>query len=454
MRRNVTEKYIWPEVLAVLFIVNIIFFISPAQVSGDEQAAIETRISESTSLSDLLTYAYRHSPVVKAAKASWKGAIEKYRVETGYPDPQLSATYWPYDPARNWSNKKFEAMLTQTIPYPGKLAAAGRVAESESHISRLELDRAIRDVAVTIRESYHELQYIRDAIRIAGLNSQAMENLRRIGEAAYPTNRATLFDVLKAQSQYGQVQYDILLLQQLEKTETTRLNAILNRPVDAKIGHLAYEPMTNLVYELGDIYRLSELNREEIREAAAAASKSVAEADVARFQNRPEFMIGIQYEYTAPDMPDGPAGNMIGIQLGMTLPIWWNKNSGRREAARAGTEKTSALVSSQINQTRSMVMETFFRLKNAERLVALYRDQLLPQAAKSVETAEIWNREGQGSFSDFVETQAVLYNFQLALARARADFGRYLARLEAIAGVSLTQKDQLIEKALLPEVKP
>lgn len=452
MRRYVTEKYLWQKVLAILYIVIIAFLISPAQASGDEKSVIEARISESASLSDLLTYAYNYSPVVKAAKASWKGAIEKYRVETGYPDPQLIATYWPYDPVRNWSNKKFGAMLTQTIPYPGKLAAAGRVAENESHIARLELDRAIRDVAVTVRESYHELQYIRDAVRIAGLNRQALENLRKIGEAAYPANRATLFDVLKAQSQSGQVHYDILLLQELEKTEITRLNAILNRPVDAKIGHLAYEPMTNIVYDLDDIYRFSELNREEIREAAAAAGKSVAEADVARYQNRPEFMLGLQYEYTVPDMPDGPASNMFGIQFGMTLPIWWNKNSGRREAARAGTEKTSALVTSQINQTRSIVRETFFRLKNAERLVTLYRDQLLPQAVKSVETAEIWNRDGQGSFSDFVETQAVLYNFQLALARARADFGKYLARLEAIAGVSLTLKTEVIEKALLHNI--
>ncbi len=126
----------------------------------------------------------------------------------------------------------------------------------------------------------------------------------------------------------------------------------------------------------------------------------------------------------------------------MTLPIWWDKNAGRREAARAGTEKAAALVSARINEARAMIRETFFRLKNAERLIALYRDQLLPQAEKAMETAEIWNREGQGSLTDFVETEAVWYNFQLALARSRADYGKYLAKLEGIAGISLTRKPE------------
>jgi outer membrane protein, heavy metal efflux system len=138
----------------------------------------------------------------------------------------------------------------------------------------------------------------------------------------------------------------------------------------------------------------------------------------------------------------------------MTLPIWWEKNSGRREAARAGTEKAAALVNVQINEAHALIRETFFRLKNAERLITLYRDQLLPQATKAMETAETWNREGQGSLTDFVETEAVWYNFQLALARSRADFGKYLAKLEGIVGISLTGKPEYDPQPPRTEAQP
>ena len=297
-------------------------------------------------------------------------------------------------------------------------------------------------MAVKVRESYHELQYIREAVRIADQNQLALEHLRTIGETGYAGNRTALYDVLKAQSQAGQVQYDRLLLEELERTEVTRLNALMNRPPEAAVGSLQDEPPASLVYGLNDIYSLAETYREEIRVAAIGADKSRAEADVARYQNLPEFMVGFKYEYNAPESPDLSANNMYGIQFGMTLPIWWHKNAGRREMARAGIEKAAALVSVQVNEARALIRETFFRLKNAERLVTLYRDQLLPQAQKAMQTAEIWNREGQAGLTDFVETEAVWYNFRLALARSRADYGQYLARLEGIVGISLTRKPE------------
>ena len=69
----------------------------------------------------------------------------------------------------------------------------------------------------------------------------------------------------------------------------------------------------------------------------------------------------------------------------------------------------------------------------------LYKNDLLPQAVRSMEIAETWYREGESSFADFVETQAVYYNFQLSLARAKADYGKYLARLEQLVGQTITK---------------
>ena len=68
------------------------------------------------------------------------------------------------------------------------------------------------------------------------------------------------------------------------------------------------------------------------------------------------------------------------------------------------------------------------------RLAELYRSDLLPQADMALDSAETWFREGQGSFGDVLETQAAAYDFRLALARAEADLGKTLARLEQLTG--------------------
>jgi hypothetical protein len=53
-----------------------------------------------------------------------------------------------------------------------------------------------------------------------------------------------------------------------------------------------------------------------------------------------------------------------------------------------------------------------------------------------------------------VETEAVWYNFQLALARSRADFGKYLAKLEGIVGISLTGKPEYDPQPPRTEAQP
>jgi outer membrane protein TolC len=103
-------------------------------------------------------------------------------------------------------------------------------------------------------------------------------------------------------------------------------------------------------------------------------------------------------------------------------------------------KRAKAAKTSRINQTHTQIRRLYFRLENARRLMELYQEELLPQAAKAMEIAETWFREGESSFSDFVETQAVWYNFQLALARASADYGKNLARVERLVGKSITER--------------
>ncbi len=405
---------------------------------------LEARIRQGPSVADLVEYAYRNNPEIRAARGRWKAVVERYRVTTGYPDPQVTVTYFPEPIETRLGPQDWNAVLAQKIPFPGKLSKAGEVVAAEARIARLELDRTVRDVVVRIRESYHELLYIRDAKRVVEENRRLVDHMRKLAETAHADDRAAFVDVAKAQSQVAQLAYDALLLEELEQTEIAQLNALLNRAPEAPIGPLADEPVLPLAYELDEIYRLAEANQEEIRMAGARVDRARARLDLARYQNLPDFKVGLFYAGIGdPDVPKDPedAGrDAVGVQFGVTIPLWLGKNRGRTEGARAELEAARAQRAVRINETRAMIRSLYFRLKNAERLVKLYRDDLLPQAARSLEVAETWFQEGQGSFSDFVETESVYYNFQLSLARARADYGKFLARLERLAGRSLTRR--------------
>ncbi len=431
-------KYVKAIVLSVL----ILF---PTLAFSDEQSMelLEQRLKTGPRLSDLMAYAYETSPMIEASRAVWKESLERYRVDTAYPDPEILLTYWPKSMANNLDLQKYEVMLSQTIPFPGKLTAAGEATKAGAAVNRLDLDRSVREVMIGIRESFHELSYIREAVRIAKNNQALLEQIRTISETAYAGNRSALIDVMKAQSQSAQSGYDELLLKELEITEITRLNALLNRDRDAAVGPLTAEPNEPVIYPLDDIFVLAEKNREEIRMAGEEIRKAEAEARVAKFETLPEFTFGLLYEEALEqDMTGTVRNESYGVQFGMSLPIRFDKNSGRTGSAKAVVEKTKAMAKTRLNETRALVRENYFRLQNAQRLIVLYRDKLVPEAAKAVERADVWNRQGQGSITDYLETQSVWYNFQLALARAKADYGKYLARLEGLAGQSLTKKEE------------
>lgn len=413
-----------------------------AQAMSTEE--LEAKLTQTAGIGDLVAHAYRENPSIRAAQEAWRATVEKYRLATALPDPQLNVSYFPEPIETRLGPQDWNLTLSQMIPFPGKLSKAGEVVQADSRIARLKLDLAVQNVILSIRESYHELLYIREAKIVVKQNMQLLDHLRKVGETAYAEGRAILMDMVKAQSQSGQLRYDMLLLEDLEMTEKTRLNGILNRAPDAPLGALAAEALPPIVFGIEELYRLAEAHLEEIRIAGVEVEKADVKIDLARYQNFPDFKFGLFYASIGdPDVPQDPddAGrDAYGVQAGLTLPLWFGKNKARLNIARAEMKKSQAAEQARINDTRTKIRNLLFRLENSRRLMKLYGEELLPQAARSMEIAETWFQESESTFSDFVETQAVWYNFQLALARARADYGKFLARLERVVGQSLSQR--------------
>ena len=434
-------------ILLIAAAVGIVDAASLAEQNMLRNAQMDTRLTQTVAVADLVTYAYLNNPSIQSAKEAWKATVEKYRLETGYPDPQFSATYFPEPIETRLGSQDWKFDLSQVIPFPGKLSKAGEIVQVDARIAKLGLDKAVRDVAVSIRESFYEFGYIRKAKQVTGENIQLLNHLRKIAETAYAGDRATFFDVVKAQAQTGQLRYDALLLEDLEMTEQTRLNGLLDRDPDAGFGRLEEVTFQPLAYSIQEIYRLAEEHQEEIQIAKTQVEKANSKIDLARYQNLPDFKVGVTYSAIGDTNTSNPPSNegrdAYGVQFGLTVPLWFGKNKGRVGSAVAEKAQAKAIKSLRVNETQTRIRALFFRLENARRIMELYGKELLPQAAKSMEISETWFRQGESSFSDFIETQAVWYNFQLAFARARSDYGKYLARLEGLVGHNLTQKREL-----------
>ncbi len=429
----------------ILLLLMTAGFVTSAPAESSPSLNVLDDPSKKISTADLISYAYQNNPSILSARQAWKATVESYRVKSGYPDPFLSVTYFPEPIETRLGPQDWNASLSQKIPFPGKLSRKGEIVSIDADIEKIRLDKTIRDVTVAVRESYYELLYIREARKVVTQNSALLDHLRKVAETAYGDGQSKLLDVVKAQAQSGQLQYDALLLEDLELTEIARLNGLLNRSPDAPLGELIVEGVKPVTVSLDRMYELAKKNRQELQIADANIDKAVRKISLATYENLPDFKVGVSYSSIGnPDVTTPPpdAGrDAIGIQAGISIPLWFGKNSSRKSLEKARHRQAIALRDTVINDTFTKIRSIYFRVENADRIMRLYRDNLLPQAARSLEVAETWFKEKQTSFSDFVEAQSVWYNFQLAYIRARADYGKYLARLEKAVGIRLTKAD-------------
>jgi outer membrane protein, heavy metal efflux system len=406
------------------------------------QAEIELRMAYEITISELVLYAYDHNPEILAAKQAWKSASEKYRVVTGYPNPEISVTYFPKPLETRVGPQDWNATISQVVPFPGKLSKAGEVAEVEAHIAKLNLDTVVRNISTAISQSYHELFYIQETRKTAQQNANLLDKLIKYGETAYAQDRTVFSDLIQSRSQVAQLSYDIILLDEQELTEITKLNGLLNRPPDTPLGLTKPVEVRPLLYSLNELYEIAAKYREEIQVAQAEIKKAEVQVDLAGYENLPEFKVGFFYAGIGEADADLPARetteDAYGVQFGMSIPLWFGKNTSRTAGAKASVQKAKAMKSNLVNQTYTHIRVLYLKLANAERLITLYQEKMLPQAMDSADKAEAWFRKGEGSFSDFMEAQKAAYNFQLSLARAQADYGINLAALEQMVGLTLT----------------
>jgi outer membrane protein TolC len=420
--------------------------IALAQETAEKSPAqLESGLADTVQLPDLLEYAYLTSPAITASKKSWEAFIETYRVEKSLPDPQVAATYFPRPIETRLGSQDWSLTLSQAIPFPGTLTQKARVLESDVAMARIRVDKAVKAIVTKVSASFYELGYIQTAMAVAQANLALVRQMRQISENAYADDKALFYDVSKARAQTAQLEYDLLLLKELEKTEKTALNTLLNRPPDAPLGTAARLKPRKVVYSLEEVYDLAMVHQEAILLAEEQVNRSEQAVQLARLETLPSFRVGLFYAAIGdPDVPAPPpdAGDdAVGVQFGMTLPLWSGKNRSRIARALAEKGTAQARKTEAANQILAEISRLWFKLENADRLITLYEQDLLPQAISSVQTAETWFRQGQGGFADFLEIQATAYNFQLSLARARGDYAKTLVLLEQAAGVVLDAKN-------------
>ena len=402
-----------------------------------EQYDIKTLFAETLELPSLIQVAVDRNPKVKAAKSRWQATVEQYPQVTALPDPMFMYGYFLRNVETRVGPQRHRVSFSQAFPYPGTLDAAGEVVKKAIEIERVKHEQVIRNLIVELKLSYHELAYLQQAVELTRQNRELIASILTIATARYAEGKVALNDVLKAQSQLAQLEYDLILLAELQDVEHANINGILSVPSTTPLGAtapVAYEPLD---VTLADVEKQALAKRQELRIAALTIEKATKGIALAELQTKPMLKFDLMTVETGKalmfDTPDS-GKNPFSIGFGVTIPWSSLKNSSKVREAQQNRETVTANKRVLEDETRVALQKVYFRLENARRLIELYETTLIPQAGAAIEVAEIWHQEGPKSIAGFLETQSVWLNFNLARLRAIADYQQNVARLEKLVG--------------------
>ncbi len=400
-------------------------------------------IPEDASLSEYLRYAALNNPGLEAAFNEWKAAVERVPQVKALPDPRFTYRYYIREVETRVGPQRQAFGLSQTFPWFGKLALRSDVAAEAARAARQRYEAHKLALFYRVKDAWYEYYYLRQAIDVVEENRELMKYLEGVARVRYKAAAAGHPDVIRAQVELGKLDDRVRTLWALREPIVARLNAALNRPVDAPLPWPTSAPLETV--EATDEEMLAWL-REASPELKAmqyeVASRNRA-IELARKDYYPDVRLGVDYIDTrdaimagTPDSGTDPV--VVGVSV--NLPIWAKKYAAGVREAEARYWAALKAKADRENALSSDLKMVLYRFRDAARKVDLYGDTLLPKAQQSLKATEAAFRAGEATFTDLVDAERVMLEFALSKERALANHAQRLAELEMLIGRELPRK--------------
>jgi len=388
-------------------------------------------------LDELVTEALDRSPEILAARRKFDVATKRPSQVSTLPEPKLNFTNFGVGhPASALNRSEFAYVgigVSQEFPFPGKLSLMSAMARKEADSERqMVLDAELRVIS-RLKQAYYDLSYSYRAIEIVEKNRDLLDKFTKIAEVKYRVGSGIQQDVLKAQVEISTLMQRLEMLGQQRGSLEAFINSLLNRPVSMELGKPTQGRKLELNRPLDELLRLAQENAPRIRGRQEALDSNAFALNLARKDYMPDFGASFQYQKTGSLYPDY---YMATFEVKVPVYFWRKQRLGVEEAATrlVQTQHEYQMTSQEISFG---VKDQFLMAKTSERLLAMYEQGVIPQAATSLESALAGYQTGKVDFLTLINNLTVLLNFEMDYYRELSNQQKAVARLEEFVGVKL-----------------
>ncbi len=402
-------------------------------------------IAQPVQLVTILEEADVQNPSLQIAQEQIEMASSQIEQVTSLQDPIVSVSLLNY-PIDSFKTNQTpmsgtEIRLAQKFPFPGKLDAKGKIAAKKSLWFASAYQDARLQIRHQVKDAWYRLLFQRQAIKLTIRNLKIFDDFIKLTETRYEIGKGLQQNVLKTHLQRSQQLDKLLVLQQQEEATSAELNSLVGRNTDQplKIDSQLKSVSTN--FNLNTLQEQAMKNRPMFKAYAALIGQYKAQRKLAQLDYRPDFTLWAGYRWRDNSLADDGT-DFISAGVSFNLPV------RRKQRNAAVTEADSALRltfqrhENFRNQVNLEIHRSLTSAEQAEKLVELYQDGIIPQANQTFQATLSAYQVDKVDFLDLLDSLMTLYRYEIDYIKALSDQQRSIARLEAAAGFEMDQRPE------------
>lgn len=399
-------------------------------------------------LAEFLTLARQENPALTASRLETEAAFARIDEAGLLPDPNLSLG------VTNLALPEFSADMpasmapmiqaSQRFPLAGKRGIRSDVARLGASIQEARSDEVWWRLRTAVATAYYDLFRIDREREILTRTMGLVRDLETVALSSYATGGGPQADVLRAGVARTRLVADEATLVARRAGANARLNRLLNRPAETPVPKVEGDPSPLDLPASDSLMTWAAAYHPGIQALRASVQRAEATATLAGKAMWPDLTVGFQYGL---GRMDGDRRSMGGATVGFSLPIYAGKRQGRlQDEAQALEAAARERLQDAMNTVGADVTTILAELERHRLLLTLYQDDILPQARASVESSLAGYRVGEVRFSDLIDAQLLVNQFEAEYFGALASFGSAVARLEHAVGRTLSPDHELIKE--------
>lgn len=328
-----------------------------------------------------------------------------------------------------------EMGVSQSIPFPGKLALREKIAEQEALAAADSVDEARLRLIREVKTGWWRLFYYDRALSLLDESEQFFLGLIDIAQAKYKVGKGAQQDVLLAQLELSKLKDEKLNLTSMRHGQEAQFNILLDRTPEApvripgeaeiKLPVIAETALQDKALQLRPLFA-------QHRKMLDAAKSKV---DLAKKEFYPDFTVGAGYAVRQNTPAGQSRSDFASVQLSMNVPIFIDRKQAKAVEQRQGEllEERYALQDDH-HKIQAEIAAKAAEYEHAKEKLSLLEHEVIPQIQQTLDSLLAGYQVNQADFSDLLRTQLSFFHYQTQYWLTLTNTQQILAELSAEVG--------------------